>query len=314
MKFALVVSMFLLDAVAAVTSKASKGERSKMDRSDDLFEFGRLTAKKKSDKKKGDLAPIKRVRGKDHGVIKKKGRSSGFLHISKAAKKTPLVGEEMLIDAYSFASMSYGNGVAGSMPLASMSFLFILDMPDPVDSSVPTSSPAKPIFVSNDFTVRLPTAAPNLSPESSESASHDLARVVIEYLNQCAEAKIDKDTCLVSKAIDSFIGIGGNMNNDSDIDDEFPSTRRFLQGLKESNDCGSHKIDEQYLRFILNGSKQKCTDYGLFISEEEFESTVNKFLNIFHTDSCWAALCEKKHHSFSLRLYSTKLQNVHKLI
>jgi len=141
----------------------------------------------------------------------------------------------------------------------------------------------------------------------SESGAHtdgndgfNEAYIYFEYLNQCAQANLDKDTCLVAKTVDAIIAMDGPPTGDDGEGSYFPTPspshwmsegsmrHRFLQ----DNDCGAPNISEEELRHLVNGSKEQCVESGLSVTDQEFESVVSGFMTVFSSDICFQQMCE----------------------
>ena len=119
--------------------------------------------------------------------------------------------------------------------------------------------------------------ANNVDDDDNNNNGFDPANVYFEYLNRCAEADLNKETCLVSNTVNAFMEMDGPPPNDDDDDGNAP-TQRFLQQVDE--DCDTPDVSEQDLRYIMGGARDECIGSGITISDQEFESTVDGFLQI----------------------------------
>ncbi|KAL7543233.1 hypothetical protein ACHAXR_012524 [Thalassiosira sp. AJA248-18] len=112
----------------------------------------------------------------------------------------------------------------------------------------------------------------------------DFFNVVINYVEQCAGLDVDTETCLATETIDFITA--------SSLDP--PSGRRILQMASEDDECIPPEIDEPMMRSIIEGSRQMCFHKGFVVSDQEFENTVDDFMNLFGAQNCWASLCEEE--------------------
>ena len=117
--------------------------------------------------------------------------------------------------------------------------------------------------------------ANNVDDDDNNNNGFDPANVYFEYLNRCAEADLNKETCLVSNTVNAFMEMDGPPPND---DDGNAPMQRFLQQVDE--DCDTPDVSEQDLRYIMGGARDECIGSGITISDQEFESTVDGFLQI----------------------------------
>jgi hypothetical protein len=145
-------------------------------------------------------------------------------------------------------------------------------------------------------------AAPWLSPKQlplsssggEDSEDFNPSNVVFEYMRQCAEASLDRDTCLVSKTLDFLF----NMDDDGG-DTSNPSRLRFLQSDDyDYGDCGPPPITEEALMFIMAGARDQCSSLSLEFTDEEFDGTLAEFMKVFQSESCWQSLCEENNPLF----------------
>eukprot|EP00984_Skeletonema_dohrnii_P021336 scaffold10642_cov155-Skeletonema_dohrnii-CCMP3373.AAC.3 len=107
---------------------------------------------------------------------------------------------------------------------------------------------------------------------------------MFEWLKGCAEADLDKDTCLVTKTLDSLVNVDGQSQDD---DATFSSKRRVLQ----EEGCRPD-MSEQDLRYIMNGSRADCMQVAIGYSDEVFEGMFMEFWKVLSSDNCWNELCE----------------------
>jgi hypothetical protein len=117
---------------------------------------------------------------------------------------------------------------------------------------------------------RLRTAARQVSllsrAATGGSNAFDPNIVYAEFLNQCAGANLDMDTCLILSTISAFMAM------------ENGPQRKLQEG------CDGPDINEQDLRLIMDGTKAQCIQSGVSITNAEFESTVAGFMTIFGSD------------------------------
>ncbi|KAK1748178.1 hypothetical protein QTG54_000117 [Skeletonema marinoi] len=107
----------------------------------------------------------------------------------------------------------------------------------------------------------------DVSPSSTQG--FDPAIAMFEWLKGCAEADLDKDTCLVTKTLDSLVNMDGHSQDD---DSTFPSKRRVLQ----EEGCRP-EMSEHDLRNIMNGSRADCMQVAIGYSDEVFEGMFMEF-------------------------------------
>ena len=126
---------------------------------------------------------------------------------------------------------------------------------------------------------------------------------MFEWLKGCAGADLDKDTCLVTKTLDSFVNMDGHSQDD---DATFPSKRRVLQ----EEGCRPD-MSEQDLRDLMNGSRAECNQVAIGYSDEVFEGILGEFWKVFSADSCWTELCNSPDILFKLMFdHAVKCANV----
>eukprot|EP00580_Thalassiosira_gravida_P005583 CAMPEP_0201654700 /NCGR_PEP_ID=MMETSP0493-20130528/45631_1 /ASSEMBLY_ACC=CAM_ASM_000838 /TAXON_ID=420259 /ORGANISM="Thalassiosira gravida, Strain GMp14c1" /LENGTH=501 /DNA_ID=CAMNT_0048131267 /DNA_START=225 /DNA_END=1730 /DNA_ORIENTATION=+ len=122
---------------------------------------------------------------------------------------------------------------------------------------------------------------PSLSSES-KSDGNDVSNfytVHFRYLDQCAEANLDMDSCLFLN-FPAFMGLEGfsaDENGDA-----------LLQG-----NC-SPDVDEEHVRLVMTSVKLHCAVSGDLFTDKEFESAVDGFAKIYDSDGCFQQLCEDK--------------------
>jgi hypothetical protein len=115
----------------------------------------------------------------------------------------------------------------------------------------------------------------------------DPANAMFGWLAQCAEAKLDKETCLVTKTLEALF----NMDDPSQASAPFPSRRRVLQ--EDQGGCRPDISNEELLGTI-QGSRDACSQISINYSNEEFQAISSEFSKVFRSDSCWQELCENQ--------------------
>jgi len=121
----------------------------------------------------------------------------------------------------------------------------------------------------------------------------DPVNAMFEWLKQCTEANLDKETCLVTMTLDSLVNMDGPSQDD---DATYPTRRRRVQ---EEGGCRP-ELSEQDLRDIMNGSRADCSQVSIDYSNEEFEEILAEFWKVFSSESCWEELCESPDIFFKL--------------
>lgn len=115
----------------------------------------------------------------------------------------------------------------------------------------------------------------------------DAFGIAVKYVEKCADLELNMTSCLASTTIDLMNG-GGTMPGASG------SGRRFLQTSNDNDEqCVAPEFEEPMLRALVEGSKMHCVGEGHDVSAQEFEDTVNDFLDFFGAQSCWIQLCEE---------------------
>ena len=114
------------------------------------------------------------------------------------------------------------------------------------------------------------------------------AHAVFELLAQCAEVDLDKETCLVTKTLDTIISMDGPPQDDGAT---FPTTRHRVLQEEDEEECRP-ELSEQDLRNIMYASRADCTQVSIEYSNQDFEDTVGEFWKVFSSESCWNELCE----------------------
>ena len=121
---------------------------------------------------------------------------------------------------------------------------------------------------------------------ASTQEEFDPAEAMFDWLKQCAEADLDKDTCLFTKTLDTLVNMDGPPEDD---DITFPTRRRVLEEAEE----GCHpELSEHDLRMIMIGSRADCSQVSIEYSDEVFDSMLGEMWSIFSSESCWEELCE----------------------
>jgi len=112
--------------------------------------------------------------------------------------------------------------------------------------------------------------------------------IYFEYLNQCSEAELNKDSCLVSKTIQFFSEMDGPPSSMGDDDDGEILLAPEESGEGEDNDCDTPDVSEQDLRYIMDSVRLECGS----VPDQEFESAVAGFTTLFSNVECNAKLCD----------------------
>ena len=136
--------------------------------------------------------------------------------------------------------------------------------------------------------------------DNIENITPTAPTVMFEYMNRCSEANLDTDSCLVSKALNALMGMGGPppSNEGTNPSSTFPPSTAFATTTAPPSrflqeDCpGAPDISEQDFRIMMGDTRAQCVLSGVSISDEEFDNVVIGFMMIFSSDSCFQQLCE----------------------
>ena len=174
----------------------------------------------------------------------------------------------------------------------------------------------------------LPKLSPGLSLSSGANSTegNDVLNpgvVLFEYLNQCAEVNMDKETCLASKTIDAIVDMEegssslfptpspSSLVTNPGLQSKSPSSshsksakvppspsptpgaifmrHRFLQ----EDDCAPPPLEEQDLRDIMDSFVGECSVEVSPVSDEEYNSTLSDIMQILENSSCFQKICDE---------------------
>ena len=124
-------------------------------------------------------------------------------------------------------------------------------------------------------------------PNHNYDEGFNPVNIYFEYLNQCSEAELDKDSCLVSKTIQFFSEMDGPPSSMGD-DDDGEILLAPVESGGEDNDCDTPDVSEQDLRYIMDSVRLECGS----VPEQEFESAVAGFTTLFSNVECNEKLCD----------------------
>ena len=104
------------------------------------------------------------------------------------------------------------------------------------------------------------------------------------------------DTCLVSETINAFMNMGRSPTDDRDtvfgrfLQDPSGNTRLLAKGSASDVDdeCAAPEITSEDLTALMNTVNDECEAPA---SEEDFNATLDAFLQIFANEECWGVMC-----------------------
>jgi len=131
-----------------------------------------------------------------------------------------------------------------------------------------------------------PSLTTNEPNHNNNDEGFNPVNIYFEYLNQCSEAELDKDSCLVSKTIQFFSEMDGPPSSMGDDDGEILLAP--VESGGEDNDCDTPDVSEQDLRYIMDSVRLECGS----VPEQEFESAVAGFTTLFSNVECNEKLCD----------------------
>ena len=223
-----------------------------------------------------------------------KGSSADVPKHSKAAKSN--AEESMSYGTFDFdfdldaTHMSYASSGA---TITSMSYDF-----DPFFDLTSMSMPTDDSATADESTI---------NPIPSEpSFDSDLSQVIFQYLSVCSNMESFINSCLASKTIDSY---ANSMLGEPDgyrrlqassrrvTVAPFDGKARLLLATEPralSDECGPLDVPtEDTFRPVMDLARQQCWDEErIRASDDEFESLLAIFLDVFANNDCWDHLCD----------------------
>jgi hypothetical protein len=110
----------------------------------------------------------------------------------------------------------------------------------------------------------------SLSESAGETNGYNPGNIVLDYMGQCTQTSVDKDSCLISTTLGAL-----------------------MSSTAQTDGCNPPSIAEEDLLAVLNESKTKCDANGQSTSLAEFSTAESVFQHTMADTTCFLQMCQE---------------------